>query len=442
MAEIRSHRIDRLSGTEQPPGDKSISHRALMLAALSLGETRITGLLESEDVMATAKALATCGVPLHRSESGAWKVSGVGTGGLAEPAIVLDFGNSGTAVRLMMGLLAPHPVTATMTGDDSLRSRPMARVITPLEAMGAQFVTHSGGRLPLTLIGAGEPLPIDYTLPIASAQVKSAVLLAGLNTPGETAVVEPRPARDHTERMLAAMGADIGVEELADGGRRIILRGEVELSPLDRLDIPGDISSAAFPLAAAAIRPGSEIRLRGVGINPLRTGLLEALAEMGADIRLSDRREQAGEPVADIEITAPDRLRGIDLDPALVPRMIDEFPVLFAVAACASGTSRFTGLGELRVKESDRLSVMAQGLRACGVSVEELEDGLVVHGRGEPPRGGATVATRLDHRIAMSFLVLGIATQDPVTIDDDRPIDTSFPGFVALMQRLGARFVA
>lgn len=439
MAEISSRKVACLTGRTRPPGDKSISHRALMLGALAGGETRVSGLLDSEDVRATARALVACGATLTQEAAGEWRIVGVGTGGLAEPESVLDFGNSGTGVRLMMGLLASHPVTATMTGDTSLRRRPMRRITEPLGAMGAAFSARSEDRLPLTLTGTGEALPIAYTLPVPSAQVKSAILLAALNTPGETAVVEPRPARDHTERMLAAMGAKISVMEMRDGGRRIALLGESELTPIPRLEIPGDISSAAFPLVGAAIRPGSELRLEGVGVNPLRTGLLEAMQEMGAQIRVCRQREMAGEPVADLEITASDQLTAVDLDPALAPRMIDEFPVLFVAAACADGCSRFRGLGELRVKESDRLAVMAQGLAACGVRVEEVEDGLVIHGSGRPPPGGARIDAHLDHRIAMSFLVLGLATQHPVAIEDAGPISTSFPGFSDFMTRLGAR---
>jgi len=442
MKGAHAHRTGPLAGSARPPGDKSISHRALMLAAMAVGETRIEGLLESEDVRATAAALAACGVSVARAEAGVWRVAGVGTGGLTSPSTVLDFGNSGTGVRLLMGMFASQPITATMTGDDSLRARPMDRVITPLAAIGARVAAFEGGRLPLTIEGSEDPLAIGYELPVASAQVKSAILLAGLNIPGETAVIEPAATRDHTERMLAAMGAKLGVDALSGGRRRITLIGEAELSPVARMTVPGDISSAAFPLVAAAIAPGSHLRLEGVGVNPLRTGLLDVLAQMGAPVRLGNARESAGEPVADLEIEGPDHLAAIDLDPALVPRMIDEFPILFVAAACAAGVSRFRGLAELRVKESDRLKAMAEGLAACGVRVAETDDGLVVHGTGHPPEGGASIAARLDHRIAMSFLVLGTTTKAPVGVDDIGPVATSFPGFAAMMARLGAHIGA
>ncbi len=437
MTSLRSSAITDLEGTLRVPGDKSISHRALMLGAMAIGESRIRGLLESDDVMATARALGAMGVAIGREEDGTWRVSGVGVGGLSSPDDVLDCGNSGTTTRLLMGLLASQPVRAVLSGDASLRRRPMGRVIAPLGAIGALIEAREGGRLPLLLRGADTPLPIDYRLPVASAQVKSAVLFAGLNTPGTTTVREPVPSRDHSERMLAAMGAAIAVDEEA-GERVIRLTGEAELAPLD-LEVPGDISSAAFPIVAALLAPAGRLRIENVGVNPLRTGLLDALAAMGAGIAIENRREAGGEPVADLEITAGQGLRGTDFDPALAPRMIDEYPVLFVAAACAEGRSRFTGLSELRVKESDRLAAMAAVLTAAGVPVEERPDGLVIEGVGGPVPGGARIATRLDHRIAMAALVLGGRARAPVEIDDAAPITTSFPGFVALMNGLGAR---
>ncbi len=437
MTSLRSGAIGGLEGTLRIPGDKSISHRALMLGAMAIGESRIAGLLESEDVMATARALGAMGVGITRDEDGTWRVSGVGVGGLDSPEDVLDCGNSGTTTRLLMGLLASQPLRAMLSGDASLRRRPMGRVIEPLRRIGAAIDARQGDRLPLLLHGTDAPLPIDYRLPMASAQVKSAILFAALNTPGTTTVREPVPSRDHSERMLAAMGAAIEVAG-EDAERVIRLTGEAELAPLD-LAVPGDISSAAFAIVAALIAPAGRLRIEGVGVNPSRTGLLDALEAMGAEIRRSGVRDAGGEPVADLEIAAGQRLRGADFDPALAPRMIDEYPILFVAAACAEGTSRFTGLSELRVKESDRLAAMAAGLAAAGVAVEELSDGLVIEGTGGDVPGGARVATRLDHRIAMAALVLGMRARAPITIDDARPIATSFPGFVALMNGLGAR---
>lgn len=436
---LRSHRSGPLKGGTAIPGDKSISHRSLILGATATGTTRIRHMLESEDIMRTATALINMGVNIQRDDDGLWHVHGVGTGGLMSPSTVLEMGNSGTSTRLFMGLLASQPVTAVLTGDESLCRRPMARVITPLIRFGARFDARAGDRLPLTVHGCSAPVPITFTPPVASAQVKSAILLAGLNTPGTTTVHEARATRDHTERMLKAMGARITVKD-DDHGRTISVIGEEELSPLD-ITVPGDISSATFPLVAAAIRPQSDITLTAIGINPLRTGILDALQQMGTTVTLLDIRDAGGEPVADIRLQAPRSLKAISPDPAVASDMIDEFPALFVAAACATGTSHFTGLSELRVKESDRLHVMATILAANGVAVEELPDGLVVHGTGAPPKGGAEVDVHLDHRMAMAALVLGCATENPVTISDGHPIATSFPGFIDLMNSLNADMI-
>ncbi|MFC3712417.1 3-phosphoshikimate 1-carboxyvinyltransferase [Sphingoaurantiacus capsulatus] len=426
-----------LSGTVTVPGDKSISHRALMFGALAVGETRIEGLLEGEDVLATAAALRAMGADVTRAGAGSWRVHGVGVGGLLQPRTALDMGNSGTSTRLLMGLVAAHPITATFIGDPSLSKRPMGRVVEPLSRMGASFAAAPGNRLPLTLTGACPAVPIRYELPVASAQVKSAVLLAGLNTPGRTSVVERVPTRDHSERMLRGFGATVEVEESAEG-RVITITGEAELRP-QTITVPGDPSSAAFPLVAALIVPGSRVTIANVGLNPTRDGLVRVLRDMGADILLADERIVGGEPVADLMVTAGP-LRGIEVPPEVAPSMIDEYPALFIAATFAEGKTVMRGLEELRVKESDRIAVMAAGLAACGVGVEELPDGLIVHGRGgEAVPGGATVASHLDHRIAMSFAVLGLRAAAPVVVDDARPIATSFPDFLPLMRRLGAR---
>ena len=424
-----------LSGNITVPGDKSISHRSLMFGALAVGETTIDGLLEGEDVLATAAALRACGAKIVRTPAGRWHVHGVGVGGLLQPQTALDMGNSGTSTRLLMGLFATHPLTVTLTGDASLSRRPMARVTGPLAQMGATFTTAPGGCLPLTMVGAALPMPIRYALPVASAQVKSAVLLAGLNTPGRTTIIEKIPTRDHSERMLAGFGAQITSIDTAEG-REITLTGEAELCP-QALVVPGDPSSAAFPLVAALIVPGSEVTVTNVGVNPTRDGLLRALEMMGADITRTNARVVGGETVADISIRAG-VLNGVDLPPEIAPSMIDEFPILFVAAAFAHGRSTFRGLDELRVKESDRLATMAAGLIACGARVQELPDGLIIDGSGgEPLAGGATVATKLDHRIAMSFAILGLNCRDAVTVDDARPIATSFPDFLPLMAKLG-----
>jgi 3-phosphoshikimate 1-carboxyvinyltransferase len=429
-----------LAGRTQVPGDKSISHRALMFGALAVGRTAIIGLLEGEDVLATAAALRAMGAGIERFPDGSWVVDGVGVGGLAEPADVLDLGNSGTAARLLLGVLATHPFTAFVTGDASLRTRPMGRVITPLSRFGAHFVSREGGRLPLAVTGAASPLPTEYLLPVPSAQVKSAVLLAGLNAPGETTVIEPQATRDHTERMLRHFGATVSVAAAPGGGKRITIAGQPELAAAP-IVVPADISSAAFPLVAGLIVPGSEVTIVGVGLNPSRAGLLLCLREMGATIDYLDERVEGGEPVADLRVRAGE-LRGADIPPERAPSMIDEYPVLAVAAACARGRTVMRGLAELRVKESDRLAGTAEGLAACGVKVTVAGDDLIVEGDGRPPQGGATIATRLDHRIAMAFLVLGLATQAAVRIDDARPIATSFPDFVPLMARLGATFNA
>ena len=419
-----------IAGRVRAPGDKSISHRALMLAGMAVGETEIDGLLEGEDVLATAAALRALGVEVARLEPGRWRVSGRGVGGLVEPQEVLDMGNSGTAARLLLGLLATHPLTATLTGDASLRSRPMRRVTEPLGRFGAAFHGRADGRLPLTVTGADCPLPVRYELPVASAQVKSAVLLAGLNTPGETVAVERAATRDHTERMLGHFGAEVRRE--ADGAVRLTGQPELVAAPVS---VPGDISSAAFPLVAAAILPGSRVTVERVGLNPGRIGLIETLREMGAEIDIADERVAGGEPVGDVTL-AYSPLRAVEVPPERAPSMIDEFPILAVAAAFAEGTTRMAGLAELRVKESDRLGAMAAGLAASGVAVREAGDMLEV--TGGRPAGGNRVASQLDHRIAMAFLVLGMGAREPVGIDDIAPVATSFPGFVGLMNGLGA----
>jgi 3-phosphoshikimate 1-carboxyvinyltransferase len=429
-----------LLGDVTVPGDKSISHRALMLGALAVGETHVSGLLEGEDVLATAAAMRAMGAEITRTGDGTWRIHGVGVGGLLQPQTALDMGNSGTSTRLLMGLIASHPITATFVGDASLSARPMGRVITPLSQMGATITATPGPggwqSLPLTITGLCPAIPLSYTLPVASAQVKSAILLAGLNTPGETTVIEPIATRDHSERMLAGFGAHLSVTP-SPQGRIITIRGEAELRPQD-IVVPGDPSSAAFPMVAALIVPGSDVTIRNVGINPTRAGLITVLQAMGGDITLHNQRSVGGEPVADIRVRHSG-LTGIDVPPDGAPSMIDEYPILFVAAACANGTTTMRGLDELRVKESDRIAVMAQGLTACGVRCEELPDGLIVHGQGgEPLPGGATVAARLDHRIAMSFAVLGLNVRQRLTVDDARPIATSFPAFVPMLRQLGA----
>ena len=428
-----------LRGALTAPGDKSISHRALLLAALAVGETVILGLLEGDDVHRTAAALRSLGVLVTRDGPGAWRINGVGVGGLLPPDDVVDLGNSGTAARLLCGLLAGHGFSAVLTGDASLRSRPMGRVITPLTAMGAVFQARGSDHMPLTITGSDNLRPTIYTLPVASAQVKSAVLLAGLHAPGETSVVEPSPTRDHTERMLGHFGANVRVEE-AGTGRRVTVTGQPELTPA-AIAVPADPSSAAFPAVAALLVEGSEITLPGICANPTRAGLYTTLAEMGATLAFRNERIEGGEPVADLVVKASS-LTGVEVPFERAPAMIDEYPVLAMAAACAEGTTVFHSVGELRHKESDRLAAVAAGLTACGVNVEETADSLTIHGvgpgAGRRPAGGATIEAALDHRIAMSFLVLGLVSEKPVTIGDGSSIETSFPDFARAMGALGA----
>jgi 3-phosphoshikimate 1-carboxyvinyltransferase len=424
-----------LKGRITIPGDKSISHRALMLSALAVGESRVSGLLEGHDVLATAAAMRAMGADIARRDDGEWRIHGVGVGGLLQPQGALDMGNSGTSTRLLMGLVASHPITATFIGDASLSGRPMGRVIDPLSQMGADIGASPGGRLPLMVRGLAPAIPLSYRLPMASAQVKSAILLAGLNTPGITEVIEPVPTRDHSERMLRGFGADVTVDTDSSGTRHIRIVGEAELKP-QTIVVPGDPSSAAFFIVAALIVPGSDITITNVGLNPTRAGLIEVLKAMGGDIELADARDVGGEPVADLRVRHS-ALKGMEVDPALAPSMIDEFPILFIAAALAQGRTVTTGLDELRVKESDRLAVMATGLKAIGARIEEKDDGLVIEGSGgDPLPGGATVAGHLDHRICMSFAVAGLVSEAPVTIDDIAPIATSFPNFETLLAGL------
>lgn len=428
-----------LKGEIDVPGDKSVSHRALMIASVAVGETRIEGLLESDDILHTATALRGLGADIERGGDGIYTVYGVGIGGLQAPASVLDLGNSGTGARLLIGLLATHPFTSHITGDASLAARPMGRITEPLREIGARFVGHGGTRLPLAIIGAETPLPITYRLPVASAQVKSAILLAGLNTPGRTTVIEPQPTRDHSEILMRYFGVDIDVEDIEGegGGRAITVTGQPEIVGR-HVHIAGDPSSAAFPAIAAAIVPGSEVTLRHVGINPLRMGLYETLQEMGADISVdeTDVEAKGGEAIANITVRAG-TLKGIDVRAERAPSMIDEYPILAVAAACAEGTTTLRGLAELRVKESDRIAAIASGLAACGIKVEEDTDSLTIVGAGGPPPGGGDVISHFDHRIAMAFLVLGMAAMRPVSVDDGSAIATSFPGFAELMNGLG-----
>ena len=433
---LRSHRAaGPLAGVVAVPGDKSISHRALMFGALAVGETRIAGLLTGEDVLRTAGAMRALGAEVMRDPDGIWRVAGRGIGGLTEPADVLDMGNSGTAARLLCGILATHPLFAVMTGDASLRSRPMRRVTEPLAATGARFSTREGGRLPLAVQGAVDALPLDYRVPVPSAQVKSAVLLAGLNAPGITRVEELEATRDHSENMLRHFGATVTVE-IAGNGRIITLVGQPELKAADVV-VPGDPSSAAFPMVAALLVPGSRLTIPAVGLNPLRTGLFATLLEMGADIVVQNERLEGGEPVGDL-LVRHGVLKAVDVPGARAPSMIDEYPILAVAASMAIGTTRMRGLKELRVKESDRLAGAAALLSANGVKVEIEGDDLIVHGTGKPPAGGGLVATHMDHRLAMSALVLGLVTEQPVTADDAGFIETSFPDFIGLMNGAGA----
>ncbi|WP_172980185.1 3-phosphoshikimate 1-carboxyvinyltransferase [Tardiphaga sp. P9-11] len=435
---LTARKSGALQGSARVPGDKSISHRALILGALAVGETRITGLLEGEDVLNTAKSMQALGARVERTGDFAWTVNGVGVAGFAAPKAPLDFGNSGTGCRLVMGAVAGCPIEATFDGDASLRSRPMRRIVDPLELMGARVTaSQEGGRLPLTIAGARDPLPIVYRTPVASAQIKSAVLLAGLSAPGTTTVIETEASRDHTELMLKHFGAEITSEKEGAHGRKITLTGQPELKGADVV-VPADPSSAAFPMVAALIVPGSEIVLTDVMTNPLRTGLFTTLREMGALIEESDIRGDAGEPMAQFRITAS-KLTGVEVPPERAPSMIDEYLVLAVAAAFAEGTTIMRGLQELRVKESDRLEATAAMLRVNGVNVEISGDDLIVHGNGRVA-GGGLVATHMDHRIAMSALAMGLASEKPVTIDDTTFIATSFPDFIPMMRRLGADF--
>ncbi|MHC1945625.1 3-phosphoshikimate 1-carboxyvinyltransferase [Bradyrhizobium sp. UFLA06-06] len=435
---LESRTCGPLAGTVRVPGDKSISHRALILGALSVGETRISGLLEGEDVLNTAKSMRALGAKVERTAPFTWSVAGVGVGGFAQPAAPLDFGNSGTGCRLVMGAVAGCPIAAIFDGDASLRSRPMRRILDPLELMGARTSDiREGGRLPLTLHGARYPVPIVYKTPVASAQIKSAVLLAGLSAPGITTVIEQEASRDHTELMLKHFGAEISSEKEGSHGRRISLNGEPELHGANVV-VPADPSSASFPIVAALIVEGSDVVFSDVMTNPLRTGLFTTLREMGASIEESDVRGDAGEPMAQLRVRAS-QLKGVEVPPERAPSMIDEYLVLAVAAAFAEGTTIMRGLQELRVKESDRLEATADMLRVNGVKVEVSGDDLIVEGRGHVP-GGGLVATHMDHRIAMSALVMGCASDRPVKIDDTGFIATSFPDFIPMMRALGADF--
>ncbi len=426
-----------LKGGVLAPGDKSVSHRSLILGTLAVGETAITGLLEAEDVLNTAQAMRKLGSTVVRQGEGRWSVHGVGVGGFAEPSGVLDFGNSGTGVRLTMGAVATTPITTVFTGDASLRRRPMRRVLEPLALFGTVAETREGGLLPATLKGARHPVPIEHRLQVASAQVKSALLLAALNVPGRSTIIERAATRDHTERMLKAFGAAITVEPLGGGAAAISVTGEAELHPAP-IDVPSDPSSAAFPLAAALIVPGSEILLQNVMLNPRRIGLIQTLLEMGANIEIQNRRDNGGDEIGDL-LVRYSTLRGVEVPAERAPSMIDEYPILAVLASFAEGPTLMRGLEELRVKESDRLAAVAAGLAANGVRYTETADSLTVEGAGpDGVRGGGTVATHLDHRIAMSFLTMGLASREPVTVDDGAMIATSFPNFIELMRAIGA----
>lgn len=435
MTKATSSKTQTLSGTYRVPGDKSISHRALMLASIAKGSTSIYGLLEGDDVLATAKALQSMGVTIEKDSHTHWRVNGVGLKGLKEPAQKLDMGNSGTAARLMMGLVAGAPFPITFTGDESLRKRPMKRVIEPLSQMGIEFISDSQ-RLPITLRHYGSLKPLHYTLPVASAQVKSAILLAGLWCHGTTTVDEPIPCRDHTERMLQNMGADLNVTALSHGGNRIIINGGDSLEPCD-IDVPSDPSSAAFLIVAALITPMSDMTLTHVGMNPQRIGLFKVLESMGGDITYFNEHDVAGEPVADIRVRSS-TLQATNVAAEIAPSMIDEYPILAVAASYAKGTTTMHGLAELKVKESNRLQAIADGLSACGVECSTENDALIVQGQDNTVRGGGSVATHMDHRIAMAFLIMGLASKEPVTIDDTDMIHTSFPDFIPLMTQLGA----
>jgi 3-phosphoshikimate 1-carboxyvinyltransferase len=434
---MTSHKGGPLRGQANVPGDKSISHRSLILGAMAVGETKITGLLEGQDVLDTGRAMQAFGAEVVNHGGGEWSVHGVGVGGFSEPDGVIDSGNSGTGVRLIMGAAATSDMTVTYTGDASLNSRPMARVTDPLELFGTQSVGRAGGRLPMTVVGAAEPVPVRYVVPVPSAQVKSAVLLAGLNAPGQTVVVEQEATRDHTERMLLGFGAELTVED-TDEGRVITLMGQPELQP-QTIIVPRDPSSAAFPVCAALLSEESDVLVPNIGLNPTRAGLFYTLQDMGADLTFENMREEGGEPVADLRARYSPDMQGIAVPPERAASMIDEYPVLSVVAAFAKGQTVMKGVKELRVKESDRIDAMAQGLRAAGVTVDEGPDWWTVTGLGfGNVAGGITANSRLDHRIAMSFLVMGLATNAPMSVDDGGPIATSFPIFEPLMRELGA----
>ncbi|NDD08952.1 MAG: 3-phosphoshikimate 1-carboxyvinyltransferase [Rhodobacteraceae bacterium] len=435
---MTSHKCTGLSGVVEVPGDKSISHRSLIFGAMALGKTEISGLLEGQDVLDTAKAMEAFGASVTNHGDGNWTVHGVGVGGFSEPDGVIDCGNSGTGVRLIMGAMATHDMTATFTGDASLNKRPMARVTDPIALFGAEAYGRKGGRLPMTIVGAKHPVPVRYTVPMPSAQVKSAVMLAGLNAPGETVIIEKEATRDHTERMLVGFGAEVDVEITAEG-RVITLRGYPELKP-QTISVPRDPSSAAFPVCAALITEGSDILVPNIGLNPTRAGLYTTLREMGADLVFENERLEGGEPVADLCAKFSPNMKGIEVPPERAASMIDEYPILSVVASFAEGETIMRGVKELRVKESDRIDAMAKGLRANGMDIDEGEDWWIIHGKGmgNVP-GGGLAETFLDHRIAMSFLILGMGSEKPVHIDDGGPIVTSFPNFEPLMTTLGAK---
>jgi len=435
---MTSHKCTGLSGVVEVPGDKSISHRSLIFGAMALGKTEISGLLEGQDVLDTAKAMEAFGASVTNHGDGNWTVHGVGVGGFSEPDGVIDCGNSGTGVRLIMGAMATHDMTATFTGDASLNKRPMARVTDPIALFGAEAYGRKGGRLPMTIVGAKHPVPVRYTVPMPSAQVKSAVMLAGLNAPGETVIIEKEATRDHTERMLVGFGAEVNVETSAEG-RVITLQGYPELKP-QTISVPRDPSSAAFPVCAALITEGSDILVPNIGLNPTRAGLYTTLREMGADLVFENERLEGGEPVADLRAKFSPNMKGIEVPPDRAASMIDEYPILSVVASFAEGDTIMRGVKELRVKESDRIDAMAKGLRTNGMDIDEGEDWWIIHGKGmgNVP-GGGLAETFLDHRIAMSFLILGMGSEKPVRIDDGGPIVTSFPNFEPLMTALGAK---
>lgn len=425
-----------LEGYFKVPGDKSISHRALMLSSIAAGESMISGLLESEDIFCTAAALKALGAQIHNDSSGVWRIKGLGNKPFNEPSDIINLGNSGTSARLLMGLMAGHDITVTLTGDDSLNKRPMGRVINPLSTMGASFITRSKYRLPLTMRGTKSLSTIQYTTPVPSAQIKSCLILAALNTKGTSTIIEETITRDHTEKMLGHFGVTIGSTLKPDGSHEVTLEGPQLLKGCS-VDVPGDPSSAAFPIIACLLTEGSKVNLENICVNTCRTGLYDTLIEMGADIQFVNKRVSGGETIADIKVNYNGPLSGVKVPENRVPSMIDEFPILAIAASCANGDTTMTGLSELRVKESDRLKLISEGLKSCGVNLSEGEDSLIIHGTGHPPEGGATIKTGLDHRIAMSFLILGCTTNNPIVIDDANPISTSFPRFIDKMNELG-----